>query len=62
MAEVNIGKVHGGERGHYVRVGGWSVAGPWGATGTLQGATLIVQDKLIVGLSAFEDAVYLRMQ
>ena len=25
---------------------GWSVAGPWGATGTLQGATLIVQDNL----------------
>jgi hypothetical protein len=61
----------GGEyRGRYTEANGvitfewegWSVAGPWGATGTLQGATLTVQYNLIMGLSDFEDAAYLRTQ
>jgi hypothetical protein len=39
---------------------GWSTAGPWGATGTLKGDTLTVQYNLIMAMSDFEDAVYLR--
>jgi hypothetical protein len=39
---------------------GWSVAGPWGATGTLRGDTLTVGYNTIMSLSDFEDAVYLR--
>lgn len=39
---------------------GWSTAGPWGATGTLKGDTLTVQYNLIMMMSDFEDAVYLR--
>jgi hypothetical protein len=41
---------------------GWSAAGSWGATGTLQGDTLTVQYNQIMQLTDFEDAVYLRMQ
>ena len=37
---------------------GWSLAGPWGATGTLEGDTLTVRYNLIMMLSDFEDAVY----
>jgi hypothetical protein len=37
---------------------GWNMAGPWGATGTLQGDSLRVQYNLIVQMSDFEDAVY----
>ena len=37
---------------------GWSVAGPWGATGTLKDGSLTVQYNLIMQLSDFEDAVY----
>jgi hypothetical protein len=40
---------------------GWSTAGPWGATGTLQGDTLTVHYNQIMQLTDFEDAVYLRM-
>jgi len=40
---------------------GWSVAGPWGATGTIRGETLTVQYNLIMQLTDFEDAVYTRM-
>ena len=40
---------------------GWSLAGPWGATGTLHGDTLTVQYNLIMQLTDFEDAVYQRM-
>jgi len=40
---------------------GWSVAGPWGATGTIRGDTLMVQYNLIMQLTDFEDAVYTRM-
>ena len=37
---------------------GWSVAGPWGATGTLANDRLVVRYNLIMQLSDFEDAVY----
>ncbi len=37
---------------------GWSVAGAWGATGTLKDGSLIVQYNLIMQLSDFEDAAY----
>lgn len=39
---------------------GWSVAGSWGATGTLRGDTLTVGYNMIMLMSDFEDAVYLR--
>ena len=39
---------------------GWSVAGPWGATGTLAGDSLAVNYNTIMQLSDFEDAVYVR--
>lgn len=39
---------------------GWSVAGPWSATGTLRGDTLAIEYNLIMSLSDFEDAVYIR--
>jgi hypothetical protein len=41
---------------------GWSVAGPWGATGTLKGDSLTVQYNEIMQLSDFEDAVYTLMR
>jgi hypothetical protein len=37
---------------------GWSVAGPWGATGTLKDGTLTVRYNLIMQLTDFDDAVY----
>ena len=37
---------------------GRSVAGPWGAIGTLKGDSLTVQYNGIMQLSDFEDAVY----
>ena len=37
---------------------GWSIAGAWGATGTLKDGSLTVQYNLIMQLSDFEDAVY----
>lgn len=39
---------------------GWSTAGPWGATGIIRGDTLTVSYNIIMMLSDFEDAVYLR--
>jgi hypothetical protein len=39
---------------------GWSVAGPWGATGTLRGDTLTVVYNDIMVMTDFEDAVYLK--
>jgi hypothetical protein len=39
---------------------GWSVAGPWGATGALSDDSLSVRYNLIMQLSDFEDGVYLR--
>jgi hypothetical protein len=41
---------------------GWSIAGPWGATGTLQGDSLRVQYNLIMQMTDFEDAVYALMR
>jgi hypothetical protein len=37
---------------------GWSVAGPWPATGIIKDGLLTVQYNLIMGLTDFEDAVY----
>jgi hypothetical protein len=37
---------------------GWSVAGPWGATGTIRGDSLTVQYNVIMQMTDFEDAVY----
>ena len=37
---------------------GWSTAGPWGATGTINGSSLTVEYNLIMQLSDFENAVY----
>lgn len=37
---------------------GWSLAGPWGATGTLDGDTLTVQYNTVMDLSDFENAAY----
>jgi len=56
----------GGYRGGYTEVNGvitfewegWSAAGPWGATGTLQGDSLRVQYNFIMQMTDFEDAVY----
>lgn len=55
-------------RGRYTEVNsvitfewdGWSTAGPWGATGTLKGDTLTVAYNLVMMMSDFEDAMYLR--
>jgi len=41
---------------------GWSVAGPWGAIGTLRGDTLTVGYNTIMSLSDCENAVYLRVR
>ena len=38
---------------------GWSVAGPWGASGTLKGDSLTVQYNEIMHHTDFEDATYL---
>jgi hypothetical protein len=59
----------GGYRGGYTEENGvitfawegWSIAGAWGATGTIRGDTLTVQYNVIMQLSDFEDAVYARM-
>jgi hypothetical protein len=37
---------------------GWSTAGPWGATGSLDGKTLTVRFNLVMQMSDFEDAIY----
>jgi hypothetical protein len=39
---------------------GWSVAGPWGATGSLSGDALSVRYNIIMQMSDFEDGVYRR--
>jgi len=41
---------------------GWSAAGPWGATATLQGDTLTVRYNIVMQLTDFEDAAYRRTQ
>jgi len=40
---------------------GWSVVGPWGATGTLKGDSLTLQYNQIMQWNDFEDAVYVRI-
>ncbi len=40
---------------------GWSVAGPWGATGVLTDDSLSVSYNIIMMLSDFEDALYKRV-
>ena len=65
---LQYGGLVGDYRGGYTEANGviafeWedsSVAGPWGATGTIRGDTLTVQYNLIMQLSDFEDAVYAR--
>jgi len=37
---------------------GWSAAGPWGATGTLEADTLTVRFNIIMQLTDFDDAIY----
>lgn len=37
---------------------GWSTAGAWGATGTLNGDLLTVRYNLIMQLTDFDDATY----
>lgn len=37
---------------------GWSVAGPWGATGRIEDGLLTVNYNLIMQLTDFEDAIY----
>lgn len=39
----------------------WSAAGPWGATGTLEGDTLTIRYNQLMGLYDFEDGVYVRV-
>lgn len=39
---------------------GWSLAGPWEATGTLSGDELTVHYNLIMWLTDFEDAIYVK--
>ena len=41
---------------------GWSVAGPWGATGKISDDALAVQYNLIMQLSDFEDGIYIRTE
>jgi hypothetical protein len=41
---------------------GWSVMGPWGATGTLNGDTLDVKYNLVMQLTDFIDGVYIRQR
>jgi hypothetical protein len=41
---------------------GWSIAGPWGATGTLRGDSLDVKYNIIMQLSDFVDGVYVPEQ
>jgi hypothetical protein len=40
---------------------GWSIAGPWGATGTLVGDSLTIRYNEVMQLTDFEDAVYVRV-
>jgi hypothetical protein len=56
-------------RGRYTRTesvvefdwDGWSIAGPWGATGTLRGDTLNAKYNIIMILSDFVDGEYVRV-
>jgi hypothetical protein len=65
---LQYGGVIGDYRGGYTEANGvitfewegWSVAGVWGATGTIRDDTMTVQYNLVMQLSDFEDAVYAR--
>ena len=56
-------------RGRYARTDaritfdwdGWSIAGPWGATGTLSGDTLRVEYNTIMQATDFVDGMYVRV-
>ena len=39
---------------------GWSAAGPWGASGRLTDDTLSVRYNLVMQMTDFEDAIYVR--
>ena len=60
---------HVSYRGRYTEAGGvisfawdgWSVAGPWGATGVSAGNSLIVSYNLIMEMSDFEGGEYVRI-
>jgi hypothetical protein len=41
---------------------GWSLAGVWGATGTLKGDSLTIQYNEVMQFTDFEDAVYVLMR
>ena len=41
---------------------GWSTAGPWAATGSIRDGVLTVRYNLIMQLTDFEDATYVRIQ
>lgn len=41
---------------------GWSKAGPWGSTGSLTNDSLTVRYNVIMGLTDFEDGVYVRVR
>jgi hypothetical protein len=41
---------------------GWSTAGEWGATGTVRGEQLVVKYNIIMQLTDFEDAIYVRVK
>jgi hypothetical protein len=41
---------------------GWSMAGPWGATGTITDDSLVVKFNILMMLSDFVDDVYMRSQ
>ncbi|HKH70239.1 MAG TPA: hypothetical protein VKA59_02760 [Vicinamibacterales bacterium] len=40
---------------------GWSVAGPWGASATLERTSLTIRFNFIMQMTDFEDAVYVLM-
>ncbi len=66
----SLNVVGGGYRGGYTEMDGvitfewegWSVAGPWEATGTLKDGMLTVRYNFIMQLTDFEDAAYVLVQ
>jgi hypothetical protein len=37
---------------------GWSIAGPWGSTASLDGDLLTIRDNFVMQMTDFEDAIY----